>query len=103
MNVRTLKSDEARQGWRDLLDAVSNGDDVVIERYNKPVAALISYEDFVALQETLDDLRLGRRAQAVYEAWKKDPSRARPWEEIEAELINEDLLDEQTATLPRPS
>lgn len=94
MNVRILKSDEARQSWRDLLDAVSTGDDVVIERYNKPVAALISYEDFVALQERLEDLRLGRRAQAVYEAWKKDPSRARPYSEIRKEMVEAGQLDE---------
>lgn len=93
MNVRTLKSDEARQSWRDLLDAVATGDDVVIERYNKPVAALIAFKDYLALQEELDDLRAARRAQAAYEEWKQDPSTARPYSEIRDELVAEGLLD----------
>lgn len=94
VGVRILKSTETRQNWRDVLDAVCAGNDVVIERYEKPVAALIAYEDFIALGEALDDLRLGRRAQAAYEEWKKDPSTARPWDDIRKELVAEGLLDD---------
>jgi prevent-host-death family protein len=93
MTVSTLKSDVARNSWRDVLDQVAAGDDVVIERYNKPIAALIRYEDYVALQEELDELRAAQRAQAALERWRRDPSTARPWEEVEAELIADGLLD----------
>ena len=93
MVTRTLKSDEARQTWRDILDAATTGDQVVIERYNKPVAALISYEDFLALQEELEDLRAARRADEAYMAWKRDSSRARSWDDIEADLIADGRLD----------
>ncbi len=93
MTTKILKSDEARQSWRDVLDSVTTGDQVVIERYNKPVAALISYADFLALHEELEDLRAARRAEAAYAAWQEDPARARAWEDIEAELIAEGRLD----------
>lgn len=93
MATKTLRSDEARQTWRDVLDAVTTGDQVVIERYNKPVAALISYEDFLALYDDLEDLRAARRADEAYAVWKRDPSRARSWDEIEADLIADGRLD----------
>jgi len=95
MRQTILSSREARTKWRDVLDAVSQGKtDVVIERYGKPVAAVIAYEDYEALMEELEDLRDGRLAVAAYEEWKLDPSTARPYEEIRAELIAEGLLDE---------
>ena len=45
------------------------------------------------LHEESDDVRAAWRAAAAYEAWKQDPRLARPWEEIEAELVAEGLLD----------
>jgi prevent-host-death family protein len=89
----TLDSNEARSRWRAVLDAASKKKDVVITRYGKPVSVMIDYEDYLAMQEMLDDLRAGQRAQAAYDAWKHDPSTARPWHEFEAELIAEGLLD----------
>ncbi len=95
MPVKVLDSNTARTQWRDILDMASNGGaDVVVERYGKPMVAVIAYNDFLALQEELDDLRAGRRAAEAYEAWKADPSRGTPWEEVEAELIAEGLLDD---------
>jgi prevent-host-death family protein len=79
-----------------MLDAVNqNKTDVVIERHGKPIAVVIAYEDYEALMEDLEDLRDGRYAVAAYEEWKRDPSTARPYEEIVAELIAEGLLDER--------
>ncbi len=96
MTVLTVNSRKARNEWRDLLDYILKGDiDIVIERNGKAIAAMISIEDYRELQEELDDLRAVRRANVLYEEWKKDPSVARPWEEIEAELIAEGKLDER--------
>jgi prevent-host-death family protein len=90
MAAKIMKSDAVRVAWRDVLDDVADGDDILVERYNKPVAAVIAYEDYIALQDELDDLRAARRAQAALEAWRKDPSLARPWEEVKAELHRAD-------------
>ena len=89
----TMKSDEARKEWRALMDAVIGGDAVVIERYNTPTAAVIRYDDFMALQDELDDLRDARAAMAAYEAWKRDPSTAVPLSQFRDELITEGLID----------
>ena len=88
-----MKSDEARNSWRDLLDRVTAGGDIVIERYNKPVAALISYEMFLALQEEREEWKATQQAQAAVDEWRRDPTTARPWDEVKAELIAEGLLD----------
>ena len=92
--VTQVGSREARERWRDLLDAAVKGDsDTVIERNGKPVAALIPFELYEALLGEIDNLRAARRAAALYEEYKRDPSTARPWEEARAELLAEGLPD----------
>jgi prevent-host-death family protein len=93
MIVQTLKSDEARNRWRDMLDIVDAGGEVVIQRYNKPVAVLISYELFEELQEEIDERKAAKRVQAAVDEWRANPDTARPWPEVRAELAAEGLLD----------
>jgi prevent-host-death family protein len=93
MTVQVIDSRDARTKWRDIMDAAAAGAETVIERYGKPTAVVIPFADYEALREDLDDLRAGRRAQAAIEAWQKDPSLGRPWEEIKAEMIRDGLLD----------
>jgi prevent-host-death family protein len=89
MSPTKVKSGEARAKWRDILDQVFAGKgDVVIERNGKDVAVMIPAIDYEQIRETLEDMRAVREADANYEEWKKDPSVARPWEEVDAELDN---------------
>jgi len=95
MLVQTLDSQIAYKKWPDLLDSAMTGEtDVVVTRSGKPLIAMISYQDYTALQEELDELRAERRALEAYEEWQRDPSTAKPWEEVKAELIAEGLMDE---------
>ena len=99
MTIQKLDSNRARTRWRDVLDTVAAGaSDIVIERYGKPVAVVIAYRDFVALQDELDDLRAARRAEAVYEEWKSDQSSARPYADFRAEMVAEGKLDGDNRT-----
>lgn len=94
MTIMTWDSRTARENWRKLLDAATSGrSDVIITRHGQPAAALIAYDDYQALQEELDDLRAARRAEETVAAWRNDPAIARPWAEVEAELIATGLLD----------
>ncbi|HAJ37913.1 MAG TPA: hypothetical protein DCL15_19760 [Chloroflexi bacterium] len=94
MTITTWDSRAARENWRKLLDAATTGrSDIVITRHGQPAAALIAYEDYLALQEELDELRAARRAEETVAAWRAAPSMARPWTEVEAELVARDLLD----------
>lgn len=94
MNVITMKSREAREKWRDMLDRVFRGGDVIIERYGKPVAALISAQDYNELREEIDELRSIRSAAEAYEAWQQNSEIARPLSDVEADLLSDGLLDE---------
>lgn len=87
MSARTMSSDEARSNWHRLLESALTGDsDTIIERYGQPVGALIPFADYIAVLETLEDLRLARQAMPALEEWQADPSTARPWRDVFAEL-----------------
>ncbi len=98
MGAHVLDSHQARAKWRDVLDEAGAGvSDVIVERYGKPVVAVIPYEDYAALREELDELRSARRAAAIYEQWRRDPSVVRPYAEFRAELVamrQEGVLDD---------
>lgn len=42
----TITADQARINWRDTIDAAFKGDEIVIERYSKPVAVVVNYDDW---------------------------------------------------------
>ena len=95
MDRAIVSSREARMKWRTVLDTVDRGTaDVIIERYGKPVATLIPYADYEELSEYLEELRDVRYATAALEQYRKDPSSARPYEEIRAEIIAEGVWDD---------
>jgi prevent-host-death family protein len=94
MALTIVKSRQARQEWRDMLDKVQTGDDVMIERNGKRVAAVIPAADYELIQEELEDLRIARRAGIAYEAWKNNPNTGKPYTEFRAQLVDEGLLDE---------
>jgi prevent-host-death family protein len=93
MALTTLDSNAARAHWRRVLDKASAGGDTVIERYGQPAAAIIPYDDYLALQDELEDLRAARHAAEALEAWERDPSRGRSYAEVRAELVKEGQLD----------
>ena len=51
MSVKTIKSEAARIKMRDILDEVTAGREVVIERYNKPVGVVIPHAMWKRLKQ----------------------------------------------------
>lgn len=95
LNAITWDSQAAQERWSALLAAVTTGEGgIVITEHGQPIAAIIDYEDWLALEEALDDLYTARRADAAFEEYLRNPSSARPYAEIRAELVAEGLLDE---------
>jgi prevent-host-death family protein len=92
MAMTTLDSNEARLQWRGILDN-ANKEDAIITRYGKPVAVVISYDAWLGVQEELEEFRARQRVQAAIDEWRRDPTTARPWTEIQQEMIAEGLLD----------
>jgi prevent-host-death family protein len=93
MNSRIITYDEIRQDVAGIVDEVKTGGTVLVQEANQPVAAIISYADFMALREQLEDLEDIRIAEAALEEYRRDPSTAIPWETVKAELRAEGLLD----------
>ena len=81
-----IKSGEARANWRDILDQVFRGKDMLIERNGRDIAVMIPAVDYAQIRETLEEMRATREAESAYQEWKKDPSVARSWDEVNAEL-----------------
>lgn len=65
MTVTTFKSDEARNRWRDMMDIALTGGQVIVERYNKPQAILIGYEQMKAIMQRLHELEAWQEAQRI--------------------------------------
>jgi prevent-host-death family protein len=93
--VKTLDSNEARSTWRTVLDETGMGmTDTVVTRHGKPVVAIIRYEDFLALQEQLEELRADQRTAETYQRYQQSQVPTTPWSEIKARFIAEERLDE---------
>jgi prevent-host-death family protein len=93
--VREVSSRRARAEWREILDTVMTGDsDIVISRYGKEVAVLIPAEDYRALESELEELRMTRVAEDIYEAYLADRSAAVQYTEVREELLDEETSDE---------
>jgi hypothetical protein len=65
----------------------------------RPLAALINYQLYLALQENIEEWYADQRAIATYERYLRGESTTRPWSEIKAELIAEGRLDAAESTL----
>lgn len=56
MATVTKSTEDARDDLRDLIDAVNvRRDRIIITRYRKPVAVLLSYEEAVRLEPSIAD------------------------------------------------
>lgn len=95
MTVTTLDSSEVRNKWAKLLETTAAGEaDVVITRSGEPMTVMIRYEDYLAIQDELEDARLARRAAAVLADLDAGKTDARPWSEIRAEWIAEGVASD---------
>lgn len=91
MTIITMKSDEARSRFRDILDHVFGGlTEVVIERYNKPTAVVVNYHEWQKLKE----LQKQQRKDAIARARREmDAGHYFTEEQVEAGLRERGLFD----------
>lgn len=94
MDAKVITAETARQDWGHVMDAVNEGQDVVVERDTKPAVAVIPYEDYQAILEELAELRAVRRATARRAALRSGVEAAVPWSEVKAQLRADGLLDD---------
>jgi len=82
--TRHISSEKARAQWRDILDAVANGEEIVIERYGRPVAVLTPFRAETDTQKRL------REPAAVYDVYSR--------EQLKAEILAAVLAELELAT-----
>lgn len=88
MPLKTISSNDAKQQWGSMMNAVRNPDDaVIVESHGKPRVAVISYDRFEKLRDLEDQ---ARRASAL--------EQLRQLEERMGDR-NSDLTDEQVEEL----
>lgn len=111
MTVKTLKSEAARQQWGEILDTARAGQEVVIERYNKPIAILLGFQEYEKLMEVfplmlnfvegkdnadeLNNLLAQIVAHRRLQEYLADPTIGIPYEEFHRRMIAEGVLDER--------
>ncbi len=68
MSTKMVDSNQAHNNWRDVLDMVLGQDvDVIITRYDKPVATMLDYEDYLSIREELSQKRALRQANRHFQ------------------------------------
>lgn len=93
--VKVMNTEDVRRGLSGVLSDVAEGQDIVIERYSKKVGVVISYEDYEALQEKLEDIRDARLAEQVHEAIRNGKMKTVPWKQLKEELHAKKGLDDE--------
>jgi len=88
---------ELRSRLRDIMDKLTSHD-AIIERYGKPVAAVIPFEDYEAIVEDLEDIRAARRADEAWAEYDRNPGAFMTLEELRAKLEAEGVFDDNEAT-----
>jgi hypothetical protein len=90
MDTKVMETEAIRREWLELIETVRSGNNVVVRIDDKPEVAVIPYEDYLALQEQLEDLQDLRLAEAAFNEYRRDPSTARPFDEVVAEWHAQD-------------
>jgi prevent-host-death family protein len=79
--TRHIASEKARANWREILDAVDGGEEIVIERYGRPVAVLSPYHE-----QTSAPLGQAREPAPVYDTATLERLKSEVITEVIAEL-----------------
>jgi prevent-host-death family protein len=88
--IRELGSREARKEWREILDTVMPGEsDVLISRHGKEIAVLIPASDYFAILEDLEELRLSRMAEVLYQSFLEGTTSAKPYDDFRDQILEE--------------
>jgi len=89
--IKKMSSREARKNWREVLDTVMTGSsDVAITRYGQAVAVVIPADDYKALENEIDELRMARIAEKIYEEYITEHESTIPFDEVRDELMGDE-------------
>lgn len=75
MSVVTLSADVARVQWRKTIDLVfADKQEIVVERYGEPVAAIMPYRNWLEMKDKVKALELTIKVLERHREMKDNPS-----------------------------
>lgn len=57
MKIARMSNEEARINFHNLIENAIKRIDTIIERYNRPMAVVIPYDDYIAIKDVLEEYR----------------------------------------------
>lgn len=84
MTTSVISSDQARANWREVLDTAVAGQQIIIERYGKPVAVLVPYAEY---EQASTPPTAVRETQAAYQTGDWAALKAEIIADLKAELL----------------
>ena len=93
MNTRTVSYEDVQKDVAGVVNDVYTGGTVLLQEADKSMAAIISFDDYLALQEELEELRDIRLAEAALKEYRQDPSTAITWDAAKEILRDDGLID----------
>ena len=82
--MKELNMSEVREKLADIIEEVkATNHGVIIEKYNKPQAAIISYSEY----EEFEEWELQKESELMKKLLKKDTGTRYNWEDVKKELF----------------
>lgn len=97
--VQSFKSEAVRQTWRDKLDDAFRGATIIIERYTKPIAVLMGYDEYQRLKE-LENKVLWAESKRIADKNDRDES----WidgSEMDRRMVERGIFTAEELGLPK--
>ena len=84
--MKELNMSEVREKLADIIEEVkTTNNGVIIEKYNKPQAAIISYSEY----EEFEEWELQKESELMKTLLKKDTGIRYNWEDVKKELFKD--------------
>lgn len=84
MDIVTMKSEKARQNWRNILEKTHYGRlQVIVKRYDQPMSVLMGYEQWQKTQERLQVLEAWAEARKGQEDYQSGKTGLVTWEDLQ--------------------
>lgn len=89
MRIKVMKSEKAQRDWHGVMEEVTDGTDIVVERYNKPLFAIISLESYLAFLQHTAQEENSDQAAIVRDTLHSGKLTATVWRDLKAQLSDE--------------
>lgn len=84
-----MKSEKVQRDWHHVMEEVIGGTDILVERYNKPIFALINFDLYLAFLQYIADYDASHQADIIREMLHSGKLTATEWRDLKSHLAEE--------------